>query len=210
MKQFSNIFSTTCHFETIFVIGRTNSSIEEIIEAVLSQSGLNTVGVIVASACFEGMPDGRYSDLRTTGLNCTLLGEFIGESDNEGLSYIDCSDRPSDRLTIVGCHEEEVDGEVRSIRSFWWLSSSFVVASIDKENGEMKTWVDICSSGMSSAVSTNLVNTLSSSIIGRCRMGLVLCRDWESASICYFRWVLIRGDSFDFLSISIDVTGSAL
>ena len=75
-----------------------------------------------------------------------------------------------------------------------------MIASVYEENGAMETWVYICSSGLSSVVSIKLVNTLSPSITGGCldRKGLVLCREWVSASTRYFSWILSRSDSFDF------------
>ena len=33
------------------------------------------------------------------------------------------------KLTTVGCCEEEIEGEVRSTTSIWWLADSIVIAS---------------------------------------------------------------------------------
>ena len=77
-------------------------------------------------------------------------------------------DPPSMRLTMVGCRGEEVEGEIKSTTPIWWLSSSVVIASMDVINGEILTRSDLCSPGLSSDVSTRLVNTLSSSYVGGC------------------------------------------
>ena len=77
---------------------------------------------------------------------------------------------------MIGCRGEEVDGVVKSTMSIWWLSSSMVIASIEAAYCGIETRVDLCSPGLSSAISTKLVNTLSPSNVGGCvvRMGLVL------------------------------------
>ena len=54
------------------------------IEVVLSQSGVYTVGVSTASAGSEATPDGLNSVFRTSDLNWTFLGERIGESVRNG------------------------------------------------------------------------------------------------------------------------------
>ena len=57
-------------------------------------------------------------------------------------------------------------------------------APIDEVYGGVETRVDLCSPGLSPAVSTKLVNTLSPSSIGGClvQMGLVLWRECVSGS----------------------------
>ena len=50
------------------VIGRPNSSIAAMMEVVLSQSGLNTICVSIASTGSEGRPDWLNLVLRTSGL----------------------------------------------------------------------------------------------------------------------------------------------
>ena len=72
------------------------------------------------------------------------------------------------RLTMVGCRGEEVEGEVKLTISIWWLSNSVVIASMAVINGGVLTRVHLSSPGLSSEVSTSLVNTLSSSNVGGC------------------------------------------
>ena len=66
------------------VIGRPSSSIAAMIEVVLRQSGLYSIGVSTASAGSEGRPDGLNSVFRTSGLNWTFLGERSGERVRNG------------------------------------------------------------------------------------------------------------------------------
>ena len=92
------------------------------IEVVLSQSGLYTIGS-------EATPDGLSSVFRTSDLNWTFLEERIGESVKNGFILSMGSVPPSVKLTTVGCRGEEVEGDVRLTTSILWLPNSIVIAS---------------------------------------------------------------------------------
>ena len=79
---------------------------------------------------------------------------------------------------MVGCCGEEIEGEVKSTISNWWLPNSIVIASTDAVNGGVVTDVHLCSPGLSSDIFTTLVKNLSPSNDGDClvQIGLVLWR----------------------------------
>ena len=103
--------------------------VAKMIEGVFNQSGSNTVGVDVASFDSEGRPDGWNCVVRTSGLNCTFLGEIVWRVIQETLHYsTDPVFLQISKLSLDAM--SKISSGVRSTTSNWWLSNSVVVASI--------------------------------------------------------------------------------